>query len=57
MKQHFHFMLRILSLTVALLLGLSAVVYAQEITGNIAGLVKDFGRSGEGRNRHDYRCG
>ncbi len=41
MKQHFNFMLRVLSVTVALLLGMSAVVYAQEITGNIVGTVKD----------------
>ena len=41
MKQHFNFMPRVLSLTVALLLGLSAVVHAQEITGNIVGTVKD----------------
>src|SRR4030095_16032924 len=41
MKQHFNFMLRVLSVTVALLLGLSAVVSAQEITGNIVGTVKD----------------
>ncbi len=33
--------LPILSLTVALFLGLSAVAYAQEITGNIVGTVKD----------------
>src|SRR6185503_10143517 len=41
MNQNFNFLLRVLSLTVVLLLGLSAVVYAQEITGNIVGTVKD----------------
>src|SRR6266545_1777095 len=41
MKQLFKVTLPILSLTVALLLGLSAAVFAQEITGNIVGTVKD----------------
>jgi len=41
MKQLFRVTLPILSLTVALLLGLSAVAFAQEITGNIVGTVKD----------------
>jgi hypothetical protein len=41
MKQLFRVTLPILSLTVALFLGLSAVAFAQEITGNIVGTVKD----------------
>lgn len=41
MKQLLKVTIPILSLTVALLLGLSAVTYAQEITGNIVGTVKD----------------
>src|SRR6266511_5516514 len=41
MTQLFRVTLPILSLTVALLLGLSAVAFAQEITGNIVGTVKD----------------
>src|SRR6266850_7134045 len=41
MKQLFRVTLPILSLTVALLLGLSAVAFAQEITGSINGTVKD----------------
>jgi hypothetical protein len=39
--KHLRISLPILSLTVALLLGLSAVAFAQEITGNIVGTVKD----------------
>jgi hypothetical protein len=39
--KHLRTSLPILSLTVALLLGLSAVAFAQEITGNIVGTVKD----------------
>src|SRR6185295_16030737 len=41
MKQLLRTTLPILSLTVALILGLSAVAVAQEITGNIVGTVKD----------------
>jgi hypothetical protein len=41
MKQHLRVTLPILSLTVALFLGLSTVAFAQEITGNIVGTVKD----------------
>jgi hypothetical protein len=41
MKQLLRTTLPILFLTVALLLGLSAVAFAQEITGNIVGTVKD----------------
>jgi hypothetical protein len=41
MKQHLRVTLPILSLTVALFLGLSAVAFAQEITGSINGTVKD----------------
>lgn len=41
MKQLLRTTLPILSLTVALLLGLSAVAYAQEITGSIVGTVRD----------------
>lgn len=41
MKQHFRVSLPILSLSLALLLALSVVALAQEITGNIVGSVKD----------------
>lgn len=41
MTQNFHAILRFLSITVVLLLGLSGAVFAQEITGNIVGTVKD----------------
>lgn len=41
--KHFTIALRVLPLTVAILLSLSAVVFAQEITGNIVGTVKDNG--------------
>jgi hypothetical protein len=41
MKQFFRVTLPLLSLTVALLLGGSAVAFAQEITGSISGTVKD----------------
>ncbi len=41
MKQLLKVTLPILSLTVALFLGLSAVAFAQEITGSINGTVKD----------------
>jgi hypothetical protein len=41
MKQLFRTTLPILSITVVLLFGLSAVAFAQEITGNIVGSVKD----------------
>src|SRR6185436_12633097 len=39
--KHLRITLPILALTVALFLGLSAAAYAQEITGNIAGTVRD----------------
>jgi outer membrane receptor protein involved in Fe transport len=41
MKQHLKITLRLLSMAAALLLGLNAVVFAQETTGTIAGQVKD----------------
>lgn len=41
MKQHMHITLRLLSMAAVLLLSLSAVAVAQEITGSIVGTVKD----------------
>ena len=41
MKQHLHITLRLLSMAAVLLLSLSAVAFAQEITGSINGSVKD----------------
>ncbi|MFN2493555.1 MAG: carboxypeptidase-like regulatory domain-containing protein, partial [Pyrinomonadaceae bacterium] len=41
MKQHLKRTLSILSLAVALLLGMSTVAFAQEVTGSIVGTVTD----------------
>ena len=41
MKQHLHNTLRLLAMAAALFLSLSAVAFAQEITGSISGTVKD----------------
>ncbi len=41
MKQHLRITLRLLSMAAALLLSLSAVAFAQEVTGSINGTVKD----------------
>ena len=41
MKQHLHITLRLLSMAAALVLGLSTVAFAQEVTGSINGTVKD----------------